>query len=177
MSYRLALGGLGLTAVAVLAAGGCRAARPAALDDAALWHNGTYHAAPGQGFRLATPAPQPRTAATGGGAHAAPPAQAHPAPRPVPVPIRIVPPRLRHLPPLRPRGDWRPVQPPVHACSTVSLGRGGGTSVQCIQRSDEVIATSNTRTVRDYWPDSDWSDGDRVRHDGDWPELGWGHDD
>jgi hypothetical protein len=69
----------------------------------------------------------------------------------------------------------------VHTCSTVSLG-GGGRSVQCVQRSDEVITRSNTRTIRDFWPDGDGSDGDgpdgdRVRHARDLPDLGWGHDD
>lgn len=174
MSFRLALGGLGLTAVAVLVATGCRAARPGALDDAGYGHRGAHGVAGGQGLRLGTPAP-----------HAAPPAvRAAPQPAPTsfrtaphaaPTAVRGVPPGVRHLPALRPRRGWRPAAPPVHACSTVSLGPGRGRSVQCVQRSDEVITRSDDRAIHDDWPDRGWTDRDRGGRD--WPDLGLGRDD
>lgn len=166
MNHRLAVGGLGLTVAAVLAATGCRAVRPGALDEAGLGHNKAHRVTGGQGFRLGTPAP-----------HAvAPPARG--APHTLPTVIRI--PGLRHLPTTSSHGGWGPAVPPAHNCSTVSLGPGRGTSMQCIQRSDEVITRSDDRVVRDRgeWPDGDgWSDRDHGRGDKDVPGLGLGHDD
>lgn len=154
MSYRLALSGLGLTAAAVLAATGCRAARPGAYDEAGIAHGRAHHAIGGRGVHFGTPAGH--APVSGDMSHV------------LPRSLRGLAPRLRHL-------RTGAAVPPGENCKTVSLGPGRGSSMQCVQQSDQVITRKDQRAIRDGWPDDGGgSDGDGHRA---WPDLGQGHDD
>lgn len=151
MRYPPALGGLALGAVVVVT--GCHTGR--APYDLSLAHHRTGRPAPARPFRQDTPMPHAVPSAV----RIAPPARRDAWPRARPTRRDAwppAPPALRGLPHLR-HGDWLPA-PPVHACATVRLGHG--TSMQCVQRQDEVITRSRSRAIgdADSWPDTDRDD-------------------